>query len=67
MKRRWRMLSFRVGVLGTAALAALVAAAALLTGREPLAAALLLCAAAGWGPWPGCVWSAPTWRRNGPC
>ena len=25
MKRRWRMLSFRVGVLGTAALAALVA------------------------------------------
>ena len=49
MKRRWRMLSFRVGVLGTAALAALVAAAALLTGREPLAAALLLCAAAGLG------------------
>ena len=49
MKRRWRMLSFRVGVLGTAALAALVAAATLLTGREPLAAALLLCAAAGLG------------------
>ena len=49
MKHRWRMLSFRVGVLGGIALTALAVAAALLMRRDPLAAALLLCAAAGLG------------------
>ena len=49
MKQRWRMLSFRVSALGALALAALAVAAALLTRRDPLAAALLLCAAAGLG------------------
>ena len=46
MKHRWRMLSFRVGLLGGIALTALAVAAALLMRRDPLAAALLLCAAA---------------------
>ena len=47
MKQRWRMLSFRVGTLGALALAALALAAVLLIRRDPLAAALLLCCAAG--------------------
>ena len=49
MKQRWRMLSFRVGTLGALALAALALAAVLLIRRDPLAAALLLCCAAGLG------------------
>ena len=49
MKNRWRMLSFRAGLLSALAVGLLGIAAAFLLGRDPLAALVLFACAAGIG------------------